>query len=103
MDILDMFDKIVFFPDLMLPEAVLPNHLFTLVAVVSCPISLELIAAFPAQITLYEPPSHGQVVIVGWQCPDAMEMIWQKYKGVDDKRMTFDYVAESLSQERYVL
>jgi hypothetical protein len=102
MNILDMADKIAIISNLMFPEAALPNCLFSFIKMRRSLPPFEPFPAMPAEVTLDLAPSHGEVVVIFRQCPDAMQMVRQQHKSVDGKRVMLHDGLESFSQQRNI-
>ena len=99
MDIIDMPDKITVISDLVFPETLLPDSMFTSLYVRSRLPAFEFIPASSAEITFDLPPAHREIVIIFRQGPNAMQMFGQQHKGVNSKGVLHDDILKGFSHQ----
>jgi len=77
MNIFNVLDEVILISDLMFPKTVLPDRLFACTKGGLRLTTLAFIMVFPAEITLYLPPSHREIGVVFRQGPNTMQMVGQ--------------------------
>lgn len=93
---------IVLIPDQMLPVAMLPERaLFALPTSNSHEIrTIQTGVAALRHGAFDDPPTRREITVIGRQCPDTMQMIWQQHPGVDGERMGLPHQRNTFPQCR---
>jgi hypothetical protein len=48
---------------------------------------------------LHQPPPSREVFITLWECPDAVQVIWEDHQGIHDEGMTCRYRRKRMAQD----
>jgi len=97
-----MTSIIVFIPYQMFPVAMLPERaLLALCASRSHEIrTIQTGATALRHGAFDDPPTRREITVVGRQCPDTMQMIWQQHPGVGGERMGLPHQRNTFPQCR---
>ena len=90
MNIFNMLCEVTIISDLVFPKTVLPDRLLAFNKAGIRLTTPEFGMAFPAEITLYLPPSHRKIGVVFRQGPNTMQMVGQQHKGIYGKGVAID-------------
>jgi len=93
MNVIYMHRKIII-ADLMFPKSPLPQPQFLALDARGRKQRNNLIACGLAHQPFDDIPAHRIIPIIRRQCPDAMNMIRQQYKGIDFERMLRHYLPQ---------
>ena len=86
-NILYMFNEILFVPDLVFPEPALPKPQFTSLLMGVADWGFNKLPCRLADKPLDKIPPQGVVRIAGRQSPDTMQMVWEENESVNRKRV----------------